>query len=138
MRGIIPMLLTVILFCNSVLEAGVGASRSGGSSQQESNKPTIQERILDVQTGTMIEVKLMDKHKLRGRLGEVTNEGFALQTAQGNKIETQKLAFTDVKSFKKVEGGTGDRVSKGLIYGLAGAGALLIILIIVAAAASGD
>ncbi|HZO98853.1 MAG TPA: hypothetical protein VFD30_01020 [Terriglobia bacterium] len=136
MREVIPLVLTLILFCNPILEAKVGISLSGGSSEQDTKKPTLQERILEVQSGTMIEVKLINKHKLRGRLGEVMDDGFALQTAQGNKIETQRLAFTDVKSFKQVQGGTGEKVSKGLIYGLAGAGALLVTLIIVAAAAS--
>ena len=94
---------------------------------------------MEIQPGTMIEVRLMDKRKARGRLGEVTNEGFSLQTAQGNKIETQKIAFTDVKSFKKVEGETtGKKFSRGLIYGLAGIGVLMVILIIWAASRSDD
>jgi len=89
---------------------------------------------MEIPPGTMIEVRLMDKNKVRGRLGEVTNEGFSLQTAQGNKIETQKIAFTDVKSLKKVEGETtGKKFSRGVIYGLAGIGVLMVILIIWAA-----
>ena len=92
---------------------------------------------MEIPPGTMVEVRLMNKHTLRGRLGGVTNEGFSLQTAQGNKVETQKIAFTDVKSFKKAKGGeTGKGFSRGVIYGLAAVGALIVILVIWAAARS--
>ena len=89
---------------------------------------------MEIPPGTMVEVRLMDKHKVRGRLGEVANEGFSLQTAQGNKVETQKIAFTEVKTLRKVEGETtGKKFSRGVIYGLAGIGVLMVILIIWAA-----
>jgi hypothetical protein len=92
---------------------------------------------MEIPPGTMVEVRLMDKHKVRGRLGEVTNEGFSLQTAQGNKVETQKIAFTEVKTLRKVEGETtGKKFSRGVIYGLAGIGVLMVILIIWAASRS--
>ena len=135
MRDTILLILISVLFGNSVLEARVGASATGASLPQETTKKaTVQERIMEIPPGTMIEVRLMDKNKVRGRLGEVTNEGFSLQTAQGNKIETQKIAFTDVKSFKNAKGGeTGKGFSRGVIYGLAGIGVLMVILIIWAA-----
>lgn len=99
--------------------------------EETAKKPTVQERVLEIPPGTMIEVRLMNKHKVRGRLGEVTNEGFSLQTAQGNKVETLKIAFTDVKSLKKAEGeSTGKGISRGVVYGLAGLGVLLVVLII--------
>src|SRR5271157_3412 len=140
MRDTILLILISVLFGNSVLEARVGASATGASLPQETTKkPTVQERIMEIPPGTMVEVRLMDKHKVRGRLGEVTNEGFSLQTAQGNKVETQKIAFTEVKSLKKVEGETtGKKVGKGLIYGLAAAGILLVVIIIVAIAKYGN
>ena len=140
MRDTILLILISVLFGNSLLEARVGASATSASLPQETTKKaTVQERIMEIPPGTMIEVRLMDKNKVRGRLGEVTNEGFSLQTAQGSKIETQKIAFTEVKSLKKVEGDTtGKKVGKGLIYGLAAAGILLVVIIIVAIAKYGN
>jgi len=130
MRDLIALMLVWALFGNSVLQARVRGE------QETPKKPTLQERILEVSPGSMIEVRLMNKHKLRGRLGEVTSEGFALQTAQGTKVETQKIAFTDVKSFK-VQGGTaGQKAGHGLVYALAGVGALFVVLIIWALARS--
>jgi tetrahydromethanopterin S-methyltransferase subunit G len=93
---------------------------------------------MEIPPGTMIEVRLMDKHRVRGRLGEVTNEGFSLQTAQGNKVETQKIAFTEVKTLKKVEGTTGKKVGKGVIYGLAVFGVLILVMTIVLVAKLGS
>jgi hypothetical protein len=131
MRDMILLILISGLFANSVLEARVGVSATAASLPQETTKkPTVQERILEIPPGTMIEVRLVNKQKLRGRLGEITNEGFSLQTAQGNKIETQKIAFTDVKSFKKAEETTGKGISRGVIYGLAGIGVFMLIMVI--------
>ena len=139
MRDMILLILISVLFGNSVLEARVGASATGASLPQETTqKATVQERIMEIPPGTMVEVRLMNKHTLRGRLGEVTNEGFSLQTAQGNKVETQKIAFTEVKSLKKVEGETtGKKVGRGVIYGLAGIGVLILIMTIVLLARQG-
>ena len=137
MRDAILLILISGLFANSVLEARVGVSATLASLQQETaKKPTVQERVMEVPPGAMIEVRLIDKQKLRGRLGEVTSEGFSLQTAQGNKIETKKLAFSDVKSIKKTGETAGKGIGKGVIYGLAGIGALMLILIIWAASRS--
>jgi len=138
MRDMILLILISVLFGNSVLEARVGASATGASLPQETTKKaTVQERVVEIPPGTMVEVRLMDKHRVRGRLGEVTSAGFSLQTAQGNKIETQKIAFTEVKSLKKVEGETtGKGIGRGVVYGLAGLGVLLVIIVIWAVAAT--
>ena len=87
--------------------------------------------------GAMIEVRLMNKQKVRGRLGEITHEGFSLQTAQGTTVETQKIAFTDVKSLKQVQG-AGTKAGHGLVYTLAGIGVLALVLTIVAVSMAGS
>ena len=129
LTNVIALTLVYVLFGSSLLEARATVPGRGGSPQ---GKPTVQERVLNIPLGTMIEVSLLNKQKLRGRLGEVTSDGFSLQTALGTKVETQKIAFTDVKSVKQVEGTTGKKVGKGLLWALAGIGALMVVLIIVA------
>jgi len=138
MRNTIILVLISGLVCNSMLEARVGASAAAASLPEEKTKKlTVQETILEIPPGTMVEVRLVNKQRVRGRLGEVTNEGFSLQTAQGNKVETQKIAFTDVKSVKKAERETtGKGIGRGVVYGLAGIGVLMLILIIWAASRS--
>lgn len=131
---IVCLVLATLLFGCSILDARAGVSGATPPAQSGSEgKPTVKERILEIPPGTMIEVRLLNKQKIRGRLGEITDEGFSLQTAQGNKIETQKLGFTDVKSFKQVEGTTGKKIGTGVVYALAGIGALFVGLVIWAA-----
>jgi len=136
MRDTICLLLATILFGQSVLEARVGASaRARAGQEQTQAKPTVKERILEVPPGTMIEVRLLDKTKIKGRLGEITDQGFTLQTAQGNKIATQQIAFADLKSFKQVGGKGGHGW-----YILAGVGITVTVIVIAAivVAASSD
>jgi len=135
---LVTFILVYVLFGSSLMEAKAGISARGDSPREETaNKPTLQQRVLEVPSGTMVEVRLLSKQRLRGRLGDVGSDGFNLQTAQGSTISTQRVAFTDVKSFKQVEGTTGQKVGKGLIYALAGIGALMVVLIIVASAEVG-
>jgi hypothetical protein len=131
---ILCLVLATLLFSDSILEAREGASGAAAAGQIETApKLTLKERILEIPPGTMTEVKLVNKQKIRGRLGEVTDEGFTLTTAQGEKISTQKIAFTDVKSIKKVEGG---KAGHALLYALAGIGALFLVLVIWAASST--
>jgi hypothetical protein len=130
MRDIICLVLVTMLFGTTTLEARVDAAGAVPPGQAGTErKLTLKERILEVPPGTMIEVRLLNKQKIRGRLGELTDEGFSLTTAQGEKIETQKVAFTDLKSFKKVEDTAGKKVGTGVLYGLAGIGVLFVVLI---------
>jgi hypothetical protein len=138
MRDIICLVLATLLFATTTLEAKVSAAGAVAPGQAGTEqKPTLKERILEVPPGTMIEVRLLNKEKIRGRLGDLTNEGFSLTTAQGEKIEILKVSFTDMKSFKRLEGATsGKAVGKGLLWGLAGIGILTVVLVIWAASRS--
>ncbi len=136
MRDIICLVLVTTLFAVTTLEAKVEAATAApGAQTGTEQKATLKEQILQVPPGTMIEVKLLNKQKMRGRLGELTDEGFSLTTAQGEKIQTQKIAFSDVKSFKRVEGG---KAGHAVLYALAGVGAVLGTLVIVALARGDD
>jgi hypothetical protein len=127
MRNIICLVLATMLFGMTTLEARVDAAGAVPVGQAGTEKKlTIKERILEVPPGTMIEVRLLNKQKIRGRLGELTDEGFSLTTAQGEKIETQKISFSDLKSFKKVEGG---KAGHALLYALAGIGVVFVVLL---------
>jgi hypothetical protein len=138
MREMICIVLSSILFLHSGLEAKAGVPRAASPTQAESKaKPTFKERILEIPPGTMIEVRLLSKEKLRGRLGEITDEGFAVQTAKGNKIETRKIAFEDVKSLAKVEGRKAAKTAGWIVLGvLAGVGALILIMVIALSASN--
>ncbi len=90
-------------------------------------KPSIKEQILLTPAGSSIEVKLLDKRKLRGRMGPVTDTGFSLQYVEKDKVQETSINFTEVKSFRQREQGmgTGSKVALGI---LAGVGATFLVL----------
>jgi hypothetical protein len=138
-RDITCLVLATLLFATTTLDARVGAAGAVPAGQAETErKQTLKERILEVPPGTMIEVRLLNKQRIRGRLGELTDEGFSLTTAQGEKITTQKVPFTDLKSFKKVEGAKAAKTAGWIVLGvLAGFAALILILVAVEVKAAG-
>jgi hypothetical protein len=130
-RQTICCVLATVLFGSAILDArmNAGLAASLGCAAAEATT-TMKERLLAVPPGTMIEVRLRNKQKIRGRLGEINSEEFNLTSMQGERIVKQKIAFTELKSFKKVEGGKGGHI---LLYMLAGIGAFVVILAIIIA-----
>ena len=137
MRHFLPLLLILTLFSNSLLEGKVGGSAPGSPAGAGKNR-TLQEQLLEVPQGAMIEVRLLNMQKLRGRLGELSSDGFNLQTAQGSKVETQKLSFAEVKSFKrlgnkkavKTAGWIGVGVVAGIVVGIVVVVFVLVVTVV--------
>jgi len=97
--------------------------------------PTLKEKLLEVDPGTMLLVKLSSNENLRGRLPSMTDDGFTLQIAKGDKLSERTVAFSDVKSLK-VEGkhGAARTVGYGVLWGLAALGTFMLIVLIAFAA----
>ena len=83
-----------------------------------------QEQVIGISRGAAVEVRFLDKSKLRGRLGVVSDSGFELQTAQKGMIETRQIGFDRVKSVR-------DLKQKSFAHSL-GMGFLIAGLVIVA------
>jgi len=96
-------------------------------SQQE-KQATIQEKVVEIPVGSVVEVRLKTKEKIRGQLGITTSEGFSVKAAKGGTVEERKIAFGDVKSIKMVEKGMSTGVKITLVA-LAGAGAVFLVLL---------
>jgi hypothetical protein len=89
----------------------------------EEVKKTIQQQALEIAPGSIVEVRLTNKQTVRGRMGEVDADGFTVTFAKGEKVETKKLAYAEVKSLKeKVQGQKGHNL-------LAGIGVAFLILL---------
>lgn len=58
---------------------------------------TVRADVQVLKPGTPVKVRLLDKHELRGRLAEVRAEEFTLQVAQGERVETRALAYSEVR-----------------------------------------
>ena len=67
-------------------------------------KVAIKDQVIAIPTGSMIEVKLLQKgaSKIKGMLRSVTDEGFEVQNMKSGEIS--KVAFADVKSVQEKHG----------------------------------
>lgn len=132
LRNWIAKLLTILLTLS------VPGPLCARHAKQE-NAPTIQEQVVQMPAGSVVEVKTQTKQKLRGRLGAIAAESFELQTATGETIQKQTLRFDQVKSIKAVEAKKG--MSTGLkvgLYALAAVGAIVLIAGIIMSAGGGN
>jgi len=74
------------------------------SAAQSAPKPTIQEQVVQIAQGAAVEIRLKKpKETLRGRMSEVTADGFMIQIAQGSQLKPRTMAFDQVKSIKQLE-----------------------------------
>ena len=60
----------------------------------------LKERLTLIPGGSIIEVKLGNKQKIRGRLGSVSDSGFEVQHTRNDQVVTEAVAFDAVKSVK--------------------------------------
>jgi hypothetical protein len=126
--------LAVVFLGPSLASAAAGKPGEPRPKPTE-EKPTLRERVLKIPAGAIVVVRLRNKEKVKGRLGEVTDEAFMVQTAEGNLIEKRSVNFQEVKSIKTVST-TGHKVGLGLgVAGVAIGAAVLGILIWALAAA---
>ncbi len=134
--------MTFLLLVGSIIlvqagpQAGIGMAR-GGAQDASSHKPTLKEKVIEIPPQTIVEVTLKDKEKIRGRLGEISNEAFTVKVASGDTLQDRQIAFKDVKSMKKFEGNKALKVVgySALAAGVAIGTAILVVVIIVAVAA---
>lgn len=97
---------------------------------QEKARPTVQKQVGEISSGTIVQVKtrLKDMKNVTGRLGTVTAEGFEVQTTKGQKVDTVKLNFADVKGVRE-KNTTGNNVA---VWVWAGIGIGVAVLLITA------
>src|SRR4051812_25081474 len=92
MREVLSTVLAMLLVANF--------NYAGPAPQVDSK--AAKTRVLAIPMGSLVEVHLNNNEKIRGRMGQVSDEGFVIQTVQGGKAETRKIAFTDMKSLKTI------------------------------------
>lgn len=92
------------------------------------NPASIKEQILNIRSGSSVEVRLTDKSKLQGRLGEVSDSGFELQGLSGDKIGTQQVPFDRVQSVRdKSQASMGRSLGHGFII----AGVVIVAIVVI-------
>lgn len=97
----------------------------------------LKEQVIEIPAGSVVEVRLLSKEKLRGKLGPVSNAGLELQAVKDSRIQTQTVGFDQVQSVK-VKGrgmGNGVKITLGI---LAGVGIVFLVFTLIAVATGWD
>jgi len=89
MKQLLTVILAVLIACLP------------GPAQQSAE--SVKSKVLTIPAGSVVEVRLVDKSKLRGRLGAVSDTGFDLQSIQRNTVETQQIGFDRLQSIKDTQ-----------------------------------
>jgi hypothetical protein len=133
-RNIVSMILLSLVAL--MMGAGPGSmARAAAPEQAKVNHKAqeLREKVLEIPPQTMVEVHLKNKDVIKGRLGDVSSDGFVVKEATGQRIEERKIVFDDVKSMKKFEGSKALKVAGYSAIATAAAigTGLLITLIVV-------
>ncbi len=67
---------------------------------ETANQQRVKEQAIVMPQGATVEIRLVSGKKLRGRLGQVFDQGVALRSVFENKIEERTIDFTDIKSIR--------------------------------------
>ena len=89
MRQLMTVMLAVLMACPPA------------PAQQSAD--SVKSKVLTIPAGSVVEVRLVDNSKLRGRLGAVSDTGFDLQSIRKNTVETQQIGFDRLKSIKDTQ-----------------------------------
>jgi hypothetical protein len=98
----------------------------------QATKPTLKEQVVLIPLGSVVEVTLTSKQKLRGRIGSVSDAGFDFQYVQNDQTISRTLNYSEVRSVK-VKGKGMSTAAKVTIGVLAGVGGVFLVLIAIAA-----
>jgi hypothetical protein len=88
--------------------------------------------VVLIPLGSVVEVTLTSKQKLRGRIGSVSDAGFDFQYVQNDQTISRTLNYSEVRSVK-VKGKGMSTAAKVTIGVLAGVGGVFLVLIAIAA-----
>ena len=131
----LSLFMVWVLCLNSVFAATADAFDSAIPVQAPApSGSAIKQRVIQIPIGSAVEVRLTNQDKLRGQLGGISDEGIDLKYARASHIEERKIAFSEIKSIKVLNGG-GAKAGKVILYILAGAGAFMVVMIAIFAAA---
>jgi hypothetical protein len=87
-----------------------------GRRDQAGDAARLHEQVTHLPVGALIEVQLVNREKVRGRLGAVEADGFALKLRHPSASE-RRIAFADVTSVKPIQG-TRSRVAIWIVAGV--------------------
>jgi hypothetical protein len=116
LRSAVATLLAGILVLQTALAAPRSAVPKATPEQESAQAAALKQKVLKIQPQSMIVIKMKNKEQLRGRLTQVTDEGFVVKTMRGEEFEDRQLAYAEVTSIKEVS--SGSQTKKWIIIGV--------------------
>ena len=128
---------SVALILTSVMLVHAGAQSAGAQAKTpqpdaQSRNGSLKIRVLEIPIGTRVEAWLLSKEKLKGEMGEVTDEGFSLRAVDGNPSQSRAIPFAELKSIKVA--GQDASLAKPLLKSLALVGVMAGLILLAASA----
>ena len=123
------------VFCSALMiwllaVSGVAPVQAASNRSTAPSSISIKDKVMTMPAGSVVELKLADKRKLKGRLGTIDDVGFELQSVQGGRVLNERIPFDTVLSVKAAKHGMGTGAKVGLGM-LAGVGLLFLVALIV-------
>jgi len=104
----LAVFMSWVVLLNPAFAAKMDAFDSSAASQAPTSRTaTIKERAVLIPAGSKVEVRLVDKQALKGRIGDVSDDGIVLKYTKAGQTAERKIAFTDMTSIKKAGWGPG-------------------------------
>lgn len=118
-----PLLaLAIVAYQQPALHAAPAPQETAADSKQ-----LIARQVVETPTGTVVELRLHNKSKVRGRLGNLSADRVEVLVADGGAVKTQTVPLDEIKSFKRK---SGSGRSTGLLV-LAGVGVAMSVFFVI-------
>lgn len=118
------LLLAAVLVKSPRLEAQGGISGSAPYAQTE-DQPVLKARALAIPPGTKVQLRLLNKQKVRGRIESHSDDGITVQTSPGTDVE---IGFDQISALKTVK--EKSRAEKALPWVWIGLGAAAVVVMV--------
>jgi hypothetical protein len=105
------VLMVVLQTATAAFSDGQEASPTS-TQQSTAANDAAKSRVLQIRRGSFVEVRLISREKLRGRLGELSDESFVLRTVSHNKLMDLQVRYEDLRSVRPV----GDPQTRGATF----------------------
>ena len=119
--------LMFVLAASLATDSGLARPAANGRRDQAGDAGRLREQVAHLPPGGLIEVRLVSREKVRGRLGVVESDGFTVKLQDPSASE-RRIAFADVKSVKAILS-TRNRVASWIIVGVAVAVVVVVLAV---------
>jgi hypothetical protein len=101
MHRSVAVVLSCLLLVQAVAQCAVAQTNAPSPSGQD-KASILKARVLEIPFGAPVEARLLSKEKLKGEMGDVSNDGFTLRAVNGDPSQSREVSFAELKSIKVI------------------------------------